>query len=234
MKIALCMTGQPRHFKKGYESIKKHIIDVNQNIDIFLHAWFDEENIGSGYNNTSRTLQVDGYDNDIITRDLPKQLLDLYHPKKYIIEKQIDCNQFIKDDYSKRGNLTNPFASFSQYLSFEKSIQLKNDFGKYDMVFKCRYDAYLENNIILINYDKKYVYFPDDVKDDSVVKISDVIYFGNNDTMDNISSCYQYFDYYWRKYNLHWCNHELLGKFLIDKNIQYKKTNLGKILLHRK
>jgi len=46
IKIALCLSGQPRFFERGYEFIKKNIIDPNDNVDIFTHLWFDKSDVG--------------------------------------------------------------------------------------------------------------------------------------------------------------------------------------------
>ena len=61
MKIALCLSGQPRSFEKGYEYHYKNIIE-NNDVDVFIHCWDTK------------------YEN---------QLVELYKPKKYSFEKQI-------------------------------------------------------------------------------------------------------------------------------------------------
>ena len=38
MKIALCISGQPRSFEKGYEYHYKNIIE-NNDVDVFIHTW---------------------------------------------------------------------------------------------------------------------------------------------------------------------------------------------------
>lgn len=38
MKVALCLSGQSRTFKRCFKSQKKHIID-RLNPDIFIHTW---------------------------------------------------------------------------------------------------------------------------------------------------------------------------------------------------
>ena len=41
MRIAVCISGHPRFYEKGFEYFKKNLIDVNQShqIDTFIHSW---------------------------------------------------------------------------------------------------------------------------------------------------------------------------------------------------
>ena len=83
MRIALCLSGivgklytnkkrysweQDVDFRIGHYHYKKHIIDVNDNVDVFIHSWDTK------------------YEN---------QMVKTYNPKKYKFEKQII---FDKDD----------------------------------------------------------------------------------------------------------------------------------------
>lgn len=36
MRIAVCLYGQPRNYMKGYETIKTHILNKFENVDIFF------------------------------------------------------------------------------------------------------------------------------------------------------------------------------------------------------
>ncbi len=38
MKIALCLSGQPRCVKQGYEYHKKNLLD-HYDVDVFCHVW---------------------------------------------------------------------------------------------------------------------------------------------------------------------------------------------------
>ena len=80
MRIALCLSGivgklytnkgnykweNDVDFRIGHHFHKKHIFD-HHDVDVFIHSWSNE---------------------------FKDQLLDLYQPKKYIIEEQIDFKQ---------------------------------------------------------------------------------------------------------------------------------------------
>lgn len=239
MKIALALCGQPRHFNKGYEFIKKHIINPNLErnlqIDVFLHFWFNEQDINKDrYSYISDTSKINNYSNDIITKDTPENIISLYKPKYVEYEEQVDCNYLIKPEYNNRRNLCSPFATISQYLSFNKVINLVSKYEKekcisYNLIFKCRYDTELDSNIILSNIDKTYIYFNEDIKNDNNnVYVNDGIFFGNNNNMKKISNAYLDFDKYWNNGTI-WGNEILLGEFIKNNNILYKKINFGKI-----
>jgi hypothetical protein len=83
MKIALCLSGQPRFVEEAYPNIFKTIIEPNDP-DVFLHAWYDKDMIGTNFVNYS----VNGWDNNKDKSKYQKgtdlKILDLYKPKKYI------------------------------------------------------------------------------------------------------------------------------------------------------
>ena len=46
MKIALCLSGQPRVVDQGFHKIRQSILDKND-VDVFIHTWFDSENLST-------------------------------------------------------------------------------------------------------------------------------------------------------------------------------------------
>jgi len=147
MRIALCLSGYFDSFKDGsstgqdgYEYIKKHILNCASptcEVDVFFHNWEPH---------------------------LEEKITELYQPKKYIVESQIDFVEIAEnnkvsrrylDPYNQLGSWTmtskqgagyvGPERLLSQYYSTQKSIELKrtyeeeNDF-KYDCVIKSRFD----------------------------------------------------------------------------------------------
>ena len=38
LKIALCFSGQPRSFEKGFEYYQKNLFD-HYDVDVFIHTW---------------------------------------------------------------------------------------------------------------------------------------------------------------------------------------------------
>jgi len=147
MKIALCLSGYFNSIKDlsscgddGFLYIKKHILDEINNgheVDVFFHNW---------------------------QPNLEEKLVNLYKPKKHIVESQIDFNKIaekhkVSRKYLDKNNqlgswqLTSqtgngyvgPERILSQFYSVQKSIELKKQYEeennfKYDCVIKTRFD----------------------------------------------------------------------------------------------
>jgi hypothetical protein len=126
MKIAICISGQARNFKQSYNSLKTHLLD-KYDCDVYFHTWktphFESTNFGFG--NTQYTLTDNDY-NDLI---------QLYNPKKYIIEKHIlfDASEYKCPIWRQPLNNT-----LSMFYSIYKSIQLIDE--EYDYVIRTRFD----------------------------------------------------------------------------------------------
>ena len=126
MKIAICISGQARNFKQSYFSLKEYFLD-KYNYNIYFHTWkvtnFESTNFGFG--NTKYFLTNDDY-NDLI---------QLYNPKDYIIEKPIifDASGYKCPIWRQPLNYT-----LSMFYSIYKSIQLVE--GDYDYIIRTRFD----------------------------------------------------------------------------------------------
>jgi hypothetical protein len=126
MKIAICISGQPRSFKQSYISLKEYFLD-KYNCDIYFHTWkatnFESTNFGFG--NTQYLLTEEKY-NDLI---------QLYNPKKYILEQPIifDASGYKCPIWRQPLNNT-----LSMFYSIYKSIQLIEE--EYDYVIRTRFD----------------------------------------------------------------------------------------------
>lgn len=127
-KNQLYMNSEYVDFKKCYDSIKKHIIDVNKehHFDIFCQSW--------SYN-------------------LENEIKNLYNPVKYNFED----NKKYNDEISSLCTPNN-FSGVSQALAIKKTIELKEEYEKeqnikYDIVILYRYDVLLWKNMILNEYE---------------------------------------------------------------------------------
>lgn len=126
MKIALCLAGyfdsltdQTSKGIDGFYYIKKHILNKGD-VDVFLHNW---------------------------QPDIKNKLLNLYQPKKFLIEDQIDFSTIVK---KRKFDVLNserrsPFTIFSHFYSVQKSFELWLNYQnitniKYDVVIKSRFD----------------------------------------------------------------------------------------------
>lgn len=134
-KVAICMRGNIGDnidYVKCYNSIKKHITELDRNIkdgysfDFFCHSW-------------NTTLQ--------------DEIISIYNPKKSLFED----NELYTDEINKKCKKRVHFSNISHSLTMKKSIELKEQYEtennfKYDIVILYRYDLFLWVNMPLRRY----------------------------------------------------------------------------------
>ena len=66
MKIAICISGQPRNFKQSYPILKEYFLD-KYDCDVYFHTWktLNFESTNFGFGNTQYLLTEEKY-NDLI------------------------------------------------------------------------------------------------------------------------------------------------------------------------
>ena len=76
MKIALCLSGQPRVVDIGFNKLKQSIIN-NNDVDVFIHTWFDSDNL-------STNSVIPGRESHSLDPLAIEKLKDYYQPKKIV------------------------------------------------------------------------------------------------------------------------------------------------------
>jgi len=171
MKIAVLLFGQPRDALNCSKSIIENIITPN-NADIFLHTWYDKNDLYMEKGEKDRS-------NCELDEGLDKQLLEIYKPKAYCIESQrfkkfnnydtnyLKCpDKYVNNMHNcgKNKELTKEevelrcikFSHISQFYSIFKVNMLKEEYSLennifYDYVIKLRFDIVC-NSPIIINH----------------------------------------------------------------------------------
>jgi len=145
MKIAICISGQPRNFKQSYMSLKKYFLD-KYDCDIYFHSWktptFESTNFGGG--NHQYYLEEEDYN----------ELIELYQPKKYILEHPIvfDASGYKCPIWRQPLNNT-----LSMFYSIYKSFQLIE--GEYDYVIRTRFD--IDYSLFNLEFPKDNINIPE-------------------------------------------------------------------------
>ena len=81
MKIAVCISGQPRNYKQGFAELKKWFLS-KYDCDIYIHTWKDDSAMEAGHKFAqARTYEFE--DDDY------SKILDLFKPKDYFFQKPI-------------------------------------------------------------------------------------------------------------------------------------------------
>ena len=185
MKIAFCLVGivgavenkhgqgQPIDYRIGHHFHNKHIFEPNKDhdIDVFIHSW---------------------------STDFKDELVEIYKPKKYLIENQIDF---------KQSNLRQNSIK-SRWYSTKKSIELKSQYEnennfKYDFVMVYRFDHIFLKDLTFSDFDSNFFYAShrDDCSSNhcrclKMKRFYDAWFFSNSADMDKFSTLYDSWETY--------------------------------------
>jgi hypothetical protein len=183
MRIALCLSGQPRTLKYAAPSILNFFSDTHT-YDYFCHAW--------DYNNYKKKSDgISWTPNELIDKDELTNDLAIFNPKSIQIHGKCDLPR----TYNYWSSL---FYSAWCANHLKKKYEIENDF-RYDLVIKLRYDLVfnpgrrfklnhpLENDleIYCMHHERMpYEYMRPN--------FSDIIYYGSSRAMDGLSDVYKF------------------------------------------
>lgn len=162
MKIAVCLSGKPRFLEKGYYQIFENIISRNDNVDFFIHTWWDKNNseeFVKGYSGDKLDdfgrVRICQYSSDTL-----EKIVRYYNPKSMITEPQIYFDTPEDVNYES----VNPQSLYSMLYSIKISNDLKEKYEmekgfEYDVVIRSRFDVIFDKlDINLSSIDPSRVY----------------------------------------------------------------------------
>lgn len=198
MKIAVCLSGKPRFLEKGYHQIFENIISKNDNVDFFIHTWWDKNNseeFVKGYNgdkldDLGRVRRCVYPDNTL------EMIVKYYNPKNMITDQQIYFDTPEDVNYES----VNPQSLYSMLYSIKISNDLKKKYEiekgfEYDVVIRSRFDIIfhrLDFDLSSIDYSMVYT---DEV---GVGFSNDQFAISNSVGMDYYSSLFDMLDVYYK------------------------------------
>jgi hypothetical protein len=195
MKVAICISGQPRAYNKGYEYLKKNLLD-RYDCDIFIHTW----------NNSVYDIQ------DVVS---------LYKPISYISEDYPFSFDHLNNKYVNTPNaLEFPAANtVFAYYSLFKSCSLKTDHeiktSSYDWVVKTRFDYALNGCIPFLQLDRSKLYIPNCRMVPSRDFGNDQFAFGSSEIMNMHMTTYINLDFYYKT------GFQMNGEEMMQANLRY-------------
>ncbi len=151
MKIAICLSGQPRFIEKGIESFKKNIPNI-ENIDIFIHTWYDEKNKNTQFDSSQPHLNFKLGKQSENTLDLFNSLC----PKKIKLEQPKsfeELSHLLDLPTAKQTKLASMFYSLYQANQLKKNHEEENNFI-YDFVIKTRIDIQYNQKVDILKISK--------------------------------------------------------------------------------
>jgi hypothetical protein len=150
MKIALCLSGQPRMFKSSYEGLKANLLD-HYDCDIFIDTW-KFINMKQGFRLSYKYPDEGSLE----------ELFDLYQPKVLNIETfdeifEKKCLDFESLITSKQGSRPDNFVRryYSMLYKIYNCNKIKEEYSisrkvNYDIVIRGRLDILYRSKIELI------------------------------------------------------------------------------------
>lgn len=205
MKIALCISGQPRLVSHGYKCIHKNIIQDHK-VDTFIHTWYD-----SSINSAKEYGGSFTFD-----KDIKQTILDLYKP--------IDCTfeppNITFPGYENRANNID-YAQYCMFYSIKHANNLKIEHEQkcgfeYDVVIRTRFDAGILQPINFKHLNKNNLYSIDAINNPKVY--CDWLLYGDSKTLDKVCKLYDHINELRPKVPT-FCGEELLAYYLKDNNI---------------
>jgi hypothetical protein len=222
MRIALCLSGQPRFFKQGYQSLMQTLLS-RYNCDLFIHSWYSEELLGKPFSTThGGTVGKVGF----VEKDTPVQVVDLYKPVSYRFDKPIDFNSNLTFTQENVRAGVNVNGIYSMFYSIKESIllaeeyELANNF-KYDLVVRLRFDLQFVSEIVFESYDLNYLYVP---RSGNPNVYYDIFGFGSSSLMSNYKNVFFDIERVWNP-NKHFVGENILTDSLSLHNIPVTKID---------
>lgn len=236
-KIAFIMSGQPRFYKEGFQSIKNNVLDVNSKyqIDFFFHIWHDNNLVGEKYDGAPwNTNQTGNY-----SIFMPTEIIALYNPKSCHIQNPLSKKELnVKEhDYLPepgRSN-SNPYALFSQYYSMKKANELRVEYEElsnfyYDCVIRTRFDIKYKTKINLdffFENDSNIVWTHDQLVNHTHRAAPELFIVGNSQNMKKICGfkeqnpgLYGNMNDFWEKEKIRMAGEDYFAHLLDKENIQ--------------
>lgn len=210
MKVALCLSGQARSVKEGYEFVKKNLLDVND-VTVFCHVW-DSPNV--------------------------ELVSELYKPEVLVVEKPIDpdLSKYTRvPPPQPNWKVKNPaLSTYAQLYAINKCNELKSiyeeqDGFKFDWVIRSRFDFALNTQIPFELLDNNKLYIPNCRRVPTRDFGNDQFALSSSDNMNKYSETFNNIDKFYDNGTIMMCedmmseNWKLNG--LVGENLVYMDMN---------
>jgi hypothetical protein len=207
MRVAVCLSGQPRKALDTYSNIYEYIIKPN-NADVFIHMHYDASN-----SYIEKTHMDNG--SCFCEPNVDKTIIDLYKPKRFLVEaprnfqkpafnvpeKRVDAVVRMNAHKNMSRDVAKPHfvkQMTSMFYSIYKSNELKELYAnenniQYDYVIRIRFDLLPEQPIYCSQLDPRFIHYIEMGHPDNL--ISDWFNIGSNAIMNIYASMYLHMDY---------------------------------------
>jgi hypothetical protein len=232
MKIALCLSGQPRFFEQGFSSIYPNLMK-GYDVDVFVHTWYSPSDCSKPFRigkDGTRWFIKEGADEWIRTNYQPKS--SIFESSKKFSNPSINLdNTSIKYSWPKKTDTFKEYfqdMSYSMCYSIYKSNELRllyqyQNALEYDYVVRTRFDLGLTHKIKYEDLDPQAVHY---YLDRPLDMINDWLIISNSSNMNVLCSAFNFYDKYYEETGL-FANEPLLTSMLVRNGISYIGHNWG-------
>jgi len=209
MKIALCLSGQPRCVKQGYEYHKKNLLE-HYDVDVFCHVWDSP-----GVEDVSVYAPVAAMIEKPLTNDL----------SKYTRVPPPQPNWKVKDPARAAWNLTYSLMKANEL----KIINEEETIISYDWVIRSRYDFAINLTIPFTELDNSKLYIPNCRMTPQRDFGNDQFAFSSSKNMDKYADCFNQINKFYDRGTI-MIGEEMMAanwreKGLVGENVVYFNPN---------
>jgi hypothetical protein len=196
MKIALCLSGQPRSLQEGFHYHSRNLIEEFE-VDVFVHSW---------------------------NSDFNGKVLRLYKPTKHKFEDYLFGKEHdIKYEYEGgRHDAWPPRNALHGFYSIYQANRLKCEYEKengfvYDWVVRSRFDYALNVIINFKQLENHFLYVPERSDPNHYQLMCDQFAFSSSSIMDKYSETFLHID------EFHESGCFMIGEHLAARNARKRK-----------
>jgi hypothetical protein len=224
MKIAVCVSGQPRNVQLGISNL---LSNLDCEVDVFVHSWWDSSSDSIIFSNSGGHPVTSN-----ITNDWIGDLYGMVDVKSILVNSQ---KKFSTDDIITQSlmpavshfTLQSMFYSIFMCNTLKCAYEKDNGF-KYDWVIRTRFDFGFEHIIDFNKFDMTNIYVPND--NPHPFGYNDQFAIGSSNNMDvysnvykNMNDIFNYGSVFVGKYS----GEQFLAKWLAMNDIAHTELNLN-------
>lgn len=231
MRIALCLSGQPRFFKVAHRYLEANLIRMNPGVDVFIHTWeYPELMRGNSFSGASWNLgRTDVY---LGHQETVRELTKTYNPKVLETSKVSEVPQKNWVEYPLTNGENLAEVTHLMFYTMKKSVQLAKSYSEtqgfeYDLVIRTRFDVAPLSPIELTNT-PKLVHHTNSCRNPRV--LSDWLFWSDSVTMYELCSVYDEIDDFVARGVL-CCGEEMLTQKMIDMGVSRNPVNKSLFLV---
>ena len=217
MKAALCLSGQLRFLETCYyESMKPNILDTLRP-DVFVHTWDPNDHVGKFFINSGGHTMGSPVQGGLVDK-----MVELYNPKKYVVEPQKEFEFGKWSDRTMPGIRSDYLYSmfYSGYKANQLRVEHEQEVGQlYDWVIRARFDIALPSGPLQLDaLDNQALYVLQGCFDNQRGYLDSFAY-SNSKIMNTYADLFNQIDTIMNTTDIRFCGEYLLRSHIDANNI---------------